>query len=199
MNSDLLISIRNRWTNSFLLLTIGILILISLAGCNPLANTNPAFVSNMVVLAGELDHAAIVSAGESNRSSDPSGLAETIDVLIRYAVVASICILRKQVWTTLEILHRMRTILMYLFARTHGGERGYQFFDKNAPQNLKEQLAATLPSGESDSLRFCFVRLLDIIEANLSSVTDGNVRLKDVHRHVLRSVRQRMSLNHSNN
>jgi predicted nucleotidyltransferase len=160
---------------------------------HPLANTSPAIVRNMMVLTGKLDHAAIASAGEANRHSAPSELTEVIDVLIRYAVVASICIQRKQVWTTLEVLQRMRTILMNLFARTHGGERGYQFFDNNAPQDLHEQLAATLSLGDAVSLRACLARLLDIVEDNLSSVADSNVRLTDAHRLVLRGVRHWIS------
>jgi predicted nucleotidyltransferase len=161
---------------------------------HPLAHTSPDIVRNMMVLSGELDNAVIASVGEANRRSDPSELTKAIDVLIRYAVVASICIQRKQVWTTLEILQRMRTILMNIFARTHGAERGYQFFDKNAPQDLQDKMAATLSLGHVASLRACFIRLLDIIEDNLSSVADGDVRLTDAHRLVLKAVRRRICL-----
>jgi hypothetical protein len=157
-----------------------------------LTHTKPAILPSMMVLAGRLDHETIVSAGEANRHSTPSELTETIDVLVRYAVVASICLQRMQIWTTFEVLHRIRTILMNLFARTHGAERAYQFFDKNAPQDLHDQLAATIPLGDLPSLRACLARLLDIIEDNLSSVTDGSVRLKDAHCLVLRGVRQRI-------
>jgi hypothetical protein len=52
-------------------------------------------VRNMVVLAGGLGHIVIASAGEANHRTGPFELTEEIDVLIRYAVVASICMLRK--------------------------------------------------------------------------------------------------------
>lgn len=160
---------------------------------HPLAQTSPNIVRNMMVFAGELDHASIARAGERNRDSVPSELAESVDILVRYAVVANTCIQRNQVWTTLEILHRMREILMDLFALTHGGERAYQFFDNNAPQELQAQLGATLPWSDPASLRVCLTRLLDILEENLESVADNNVCLTDAHRLVLGGVRQQIT------
>ena len=160
---------------------------------HPLAQTSPNIVRNMMVLAGTLDHASIARAGERNRDSVPAELDESVDVLVRYAVVANTCIQRDQVWTTLAILHRMREILMDLFALTHGGERAYQFFDDNAPQELQARLGATLPSSETASLRASITRLLDVAEEDLGSVADNKVRLTDAHRLVLRSVRQQIA------
>jgi predicted nucleotidyltransferase len=160
---------------------------------HPLAQTSPNIIRNMMVLAGELDHASIARAGERNRKSIPSELAGLVDVLVRYAVVANTCIQRNQVWTTLEILHRMRELLMDLFACTHGGERAYQFFDDNAPQELQAQLGATLSSSDLTSLRVCFARLLDIAEQGLGLLADNNVRLTDAHRLVLGGVRQQIT------
>lgn len=159
-----------------------------------LAQTSPNIVRNMMVLAGELDHASIVYAGERNRKTIPSELTESVDVLVHYAVVANTCIQRGQVWTTLESLHRMRQILMDLFAWAHGGERAYQFFDDNAPQELRVELGATLSSSDPTSLRACLTKLLDIVDKNLRSVADNKVRLTDGHRLVLGGVRRLITL-----
>jgi hypothetical protein len=40
---------------------------------------------------------------------------------------------------------------MNLFARNHGADQGYLFFDINAPQGLYDQLAATLSLGDPAS------------------------------------------------
>jgi predicted nucleotidyltransferase len=135
----------------------------------------------------------IARAGEENRESAPADLPQSVDVLIRYAVIANMCIQRNQVWSTLEILHRMRRILMDLFTLTHGGERAYQFFDDNAPEELQAQLGVTLSTGNTDSLRASLTRLLNILEWNLGSVTDNQIQLKDAHRIVLSGVREQLS------
>jgi predicted nucleotidyltransferase len=160
---------------------------------HPLARTSPNIVREMMVLAGVLDHASIVRAGEENSESAPADLPQSVDVLIRYAVIANTCIQRNQVWSTLEILHRMRRILMDLFTLSHGGERAYQFFDDNAPEELQAQLGATLSTGDTDSLRASLTRLLDILERNLGSVADNQIRLTDAHRIVLSGVREQLS------
>jgi predicted nucleotidyltransferase len=160
---------------------------------HPLAQTSPNIVRDMMVLAGQLDHASIVRAGEGNRETAPSELTESVDVLVRYAVVANTCIQRSQVWSALEILHRMRGILMYLFALTHGGERAYQFFDDHAPEELQAQLGATLSSNYTDSLRVSLTRLLDILDRDLGSLADSQVRLTDAHRIVLNNVREQIT------
>jgi len=160
---------------------------------HPLAQTSPNIVRSMMVLAGRLDHASIARAGETNRESAPSELTGLVDVLVRYAVVANTCIQRGQVWTTLEILYRMREILMDLFAVTHGGERAYRFFDDNAPHELQAQLGATLSSSDAASLGACLARLLDVLEEDLGSLSDHHVGLTDAHCLVLARVRQQIT------
>jgi hypothetical protein len=80
------------------------------------------------------------------------------------------------------------------FARTHGADLGCQFFDKDAHQELQDQLVA-LSLGDEVSLRACFVRLPDIVGDNLSTIVNGNVRLADAQRVVLRGVHRRINAN----
>ncbi|HKZ86292.1 MAG TPA: hypothetical protein VJ793_21890 [Anaerolineae bacterium] len=75
----------------------------------------------MEVLTGRLDHAAIAAAGEANRNTVQPPLSRLLDACVRYAAVASVCLQRGQIWSAVEVLHRMRGILMELFARAHGG------------------------------------------------------------------------------
>lgn len=157
---------------------------------HPLAQTSPAIIDHMRVLTGRLDPPAIVSAGEANRVGTHGRLNQSLDMLVRYAVVANICLQRQQVWTTHEILGRMRGLLMDLFAYTHGGKRAYQFFDHHAPLELRARLGRTLPASDMASLRQSYLRLLDLLEEGLESITNGNLHLTDAHRVVLGKVRE---------
>lgn len=157
---------------------------------HPLRLTSPNIVENMRVLAGKLDHASIVEAGKGNREAETTSLSESVDVLVRYAVVANTCIQRNQVWTTLDILHRMRSMLMEVFAHSHGGERGYQFFDNNAPDMLLDKLGATLSTTHLPSLCRSLIALIEILEADLGLASGNQVRLTDAHRVVLDGVRR---------
>ena len=160
---------------------------------HPLAQTSPNIVRHMMVLAGKLDTASIARAGETNRGSVSSNTEELLDVLVRYAVVASTCIQRNQVWTTVAILHRMHQVLMDVFAVTHGAERAYGFFDDNAPPALQARLGATLPSSDKASLARCLIGLLEIIDEDLGPISRDTVRLTEAHRLLLAAVRQQIT------
>jgi predicted nucleotidyltransferase len=154
--------------------------------------TSPNIVGDMTVLAGTLRHSAIAEAGTRNLKSDSSDPSEWVDVFVRYAVVANTCIQRNQAWATLDILHRMRIVLMDVFALTHGGERGYQFFDSNAPNVLLTKLAATLAAPTLASMCASLIALIQLVEEDLGLVSDHKVHLTEVHRLVLNGVRREL-------
>ena len=157
---------------------------------HPLAQTNPNIVQSMKVLAGRLDHAAIAAAGEANRHTvHQPPLSQLLDACVRYAAVAGVCLQRGQVWSTVEVLHRMRGILMELFARAHGGERAVQTFETEADEILQARLGTTLPKDDLISLRASLEELLDTIENDLGHLADGQVHLTGAQQAVLNRVR----------
>ena len=89
---------------------------------HPLSTTSPNIVDTLQVLAGRVDHSVIVATGAVNRQSGES-LREVLSRCVRYAAVADIAIQRHRLWEAVEVLHRMRTLLMELYALTHGGRR----------------------------------------------------------------------------
>lgn len=155
---------------------------------HPLADTSPNIVDNMRVLTGRIDHATIVTAGRANQTYSEPSPEQLLDAYVRYAAVANGCLLRNQIWSTIEILHRMRGILMTLFVCTHGGRRAYKDFEPQADKVVQARLGDTLPHYDLDSLRMSLVKLLDILEEDLDYLGNGQVHLTGGHQIVLNRI-----------
>lgn len=158
---------------------------------HPLAHTSPNIVDSLHLLSGRLTAASIVAAGVANRRSTQPPLAQLVDQCVRYAAVVQTCILRERHWLTLELLHRMRSILMEIFSRTHGGLRAHQAFEHQAPWRVQARLGATLPQYELPSLQQALERLLILLEEDLEALSNGQVALTRSHQAVIRQIRQR--------
>lgn len=161
---------------------------------HPLAQTSPNIVSSMVVLAGSLDHAAIAAAGQANRATAEPPIGELLDACVRYAAGAQVYLQRRTLWLSIEILHRMRGLLMEIFTRTHGGGRSPQRFEASASGSLQARLGATLPQPHIASLAASLAALGDLMENDLENLTDGQLHLTDGQKAVLRQVSRRLEL-----
>ena len=73
---------------------------------------------------------------DANRPGSLTPLSQLLDRFVRDAAVANVGCLRHQIWATVEILQRMRSLLMEIFTRTHGGVRGYQTFELLAEPHI---------------------------------------------------------------
>lgn len=155
-----------------------------------LAQTKLAIVESMQVLTGSLDRATIAAAAEANPGSADPPLSQMLDQCVRYAAVANVGLQREHVWYTVEVLHYLRGLLMAIFARTHGGARGYRAFDAEAGKRLQQRLGATLPQYDVASLRAALETVLDIIEHDLGELVGGRLELSHGQRVVLQRVRQ---------
>ena len=157
---------------------------------HPLDQTNPNIVQSMKVLTGHLDPAAIAAAGEANRNSANPPVSQLLDICVRYVAVANVCLQRKRIWLAVEILHRIRGILMQIFANTHEGERAYQAFESSADAGMQARLGATLPQYDLYSLRRSLEKVLYILENDLEYLAARQVHLTNVHEAVLHRIRQ---------
>jgi predicted nucleotidyltransferase len=162
---------------------------------HPLSQTNPNIVDSMLVLAGSLDAKEIIAAGIENRSRDAKPLRQLLDRCIRYAVTANVEFQRRHFWAANEVLHRARTLLMDIYAHSHGGDRGYKFFDINAEKRFQQRLGAALPTFDDHSLRESCKRTLDIIESDLSYLSGGQLDLTTAQKTILDRVRQQIDSN----
>jgi predicted nucleotidyltransferase len=159
---------------------------------HPLAVTHPNIVDTMQVLTGRIDHTVIAAAGSSNRRPRKP-VEETLAECVRDAAVADIALQRHGLWDAVEVLHRLRTVLMELFTLTHGGQRAWQFFQANAEPGLQAQLGRTLPQYSLVSVQASLVRCLDILEHDLGHLTNGQLQLPDAYQKVLQAVRDRQA------
>jgi predicted nucleotidyltransferase len=142
-----------------------------------LAETSPNILDSMWVLVGSLGAAAIVEAGLANRRPVVQELAWLVDRFVYYGVIADICLRREQTWTTVEILHRMRNLLMELYAQSRGAPRAYKYFDIHASVKIKQRIQNTLHVGDLSSLHETLFSLMDIVEADLAELSNNCVEL----------------------
>jgi predicted nucleotidyltransferase len=159
---------------------------------HPLAATHPNIVESLQVLTGRLDHAAIAAAGSANRRPRKP-VEETLAECVRYAAVADIALQRRKLWEAVEVLHRMRTLLMELYTLTHGGQRPVQFFQATAEAELQAELGHTFPQYSLGSVQASLERCLDILDHDLGHFTSEKIQLPDAYRKVLRAVRARQA------
>lgn len=158
-----------------------------------LADTSPAIVASMRVLTGELDDATIAAAGLANQSRSATSPEQLLDACVRYAAVANVYIQRGSIWLAVEILHRLRTLLMQIFTLCHGYERPFHAFASKASAALQARLGATLPSYDISSLRMSLEAILDMLQDDLDALSAGRQHLSQSQQVVLAGVRQQLA------
>jgi predicted nucleotidyltransferase len=159
---------------------------------HPLATTHPNIVDTLQVLTGRIDHHAIVTAGSANRRPRQP-IEVTLAECVRYVAVADIALQRHRLWDAVEVLHRLRTLLMGLYTLTHGGQRPWHFFQATADPDLQTQLAHTLPQYSLVSVQGSLARCVDMMEHDLGHLTNGEIQLSDAQGNVLKAVRARQA------
>jgi len=164
---------------------------------HPLAVTSPNIVETLQVLwarddgAGALDSDAIRAAGRAQALTPQPTPDELIARCIRYALEVDVSLRRGRLWLAIELLHRLRTLLMEMFARTHGGSRTQQTFEAQASAALQARLGATLPVYAPDSIHAALDHALDVLERDLDDLSAGQARLTDAQRAIVRQLRAR--------
>ena len=158
-----------------------------------LQTTSPNIVSSMRVLSGQVDGEIIKMAGSANQQVKDRPLTRLLDMCVRYAVVTDVALQRRQLWGAIETEHRMRNLLMELYAQAHGGIRPLQFFEAEASASLQTRLDATLPQYQMVSAQKALSAFLDILEHDLDLFTDGQIQLTKAHREILKRVRMRQA------
>jgi predicted nucleotidyltransferase len=154
-----------------------------------LDQTSPNIVDSMLLLAGSLDNETIAAAGLANRKPTAADAGLIVDRFLYFGVIAWVCLQRGQAWTTLEALHRMRSLLMELYARTHDAARAYKMFDDQAGRDLQSRLGATQCRDDPASMRQALFSLLDMLEQDLDRLGNGRVRITQEQAVILEKVR----------
>jgi len=164
---------------------------------HPLAQTSPNIVESLHLLTGSLSAATIAAAGAANSRKTRSPIDQSIDQYLRYAAVAQVCLLRERHWLTIDLLHRMRGLLMEIFSHIHRGIRAHQTFEEDASQRLQARLGATLPQYDLASLRHSLEQLLVFLEEESETLSNGQTTLTSSQQMVIHQIRQRFMSNES--
>jgi predicted nucleotidyltransferase len=158
-----------------------------------LETTNWKIVDSLVLLTGSLDLATIVAAGNRNRPMTMSQIPSTLlDRYLRYALGVSVQIRRHHLWNAIDLLHRMRDLLMQIYAETHGYSRPVHAFQQHAAPILQSSLATMLPYYELKSVCLALHQALTIVETDLSTLSNGQLSMSDAHHKLVREIRQRI-------
>ena len=131
---------------------------------HPLSATHPNIVESLRVLMGRIDHATIVAAGSANRQPTGQSLKQLLDRCVRNAAIADVAVQRQDVWGAIEMLHRIRGVLMELYARSRGSQRPAQVFQADADPQLQARLGRTLPQYDLVSLKESLGHCIEILE-----------------------------------
>lgn len=160
---------------------------------HPLSTTSPNIVDSFQLLMGHIDRAVIEAAGLANRHGDDEPLTRLLDRCIRYVLQVDIALQRRQIWSAVELLHRIRGLLMTLFTQSHHGQRTYHFFQAEADSELQARLGATLPRYELDAVHESLRQVMDILYHDLEWLTEGQVKLTEVQVELLRRIALRQT------
>jgi predicted nucleotidyltransferase len=156
---------------------------------HPLATTKPAILDSMRVLSGSLDPAVIRLAGLANCQSQERPLEAILEEVVYYAAVSDVYVQRSNLWMCDEVFHRLRTLLMELYARTHSGGLALRTFTREAPDSLQTLLAKTLPQAAPGSLRDVQQVFVDILEKDLPALTANQLTLTEAQHTVVKKLR----------
>jgi len=160
---------------------------------HPLSSTSPDIVDSLLLLFGRIDRSAIQTAGLGNRKPDAEPLCRELDRCVRYALEVDSALQRGYRWSAIELLHYVRGTMMELFTRSHQGERAYQFFQKEADQDMQVRLGGTLPCYDLKSIQESLTQFMVMLENDLDKLTNGQVGLTGLHAELLDRIRSRQA------
>lgn len=155
---------------------------------HPLATTKPAILATMHLLTGDLSPDQIRVAGEANQKSARIDISVMISQCVRYCLEVRNAISRGKLWMALELLHRIRGLLMQIFTVTHGGERAIQFFEAQAGAELQERLMRMVPTAEPAAITAALDEAVHLLLHDLATLSDGQYPLSPEQRMILQAI-----------
>lgn len=161
---------------------------------HPLAATSPNIVESVRMLSGRISIDTIKAAGHANLRPRSGAAADPLDRFARLALAVDRELQRRHVWIALALLDQMRTLLIEMFARAHGGGRAYNVFQASASVALRDQLGATLVQPKLVSAQTALLRVFEIVEQRRVQqelgIADG---LSRAQRAIIAEIRQRQA------
>ena len=137
-----------------------------------LSDTKPAILDTMSLVSGTLSLDEIRASANYDYVSEKEDTAVIVNAYIRYTLELHNAIMRQRVWMAMEMLHRIRGLLMLLFAMSHDEIRTIHFFDANATPQMQEILSSLSAQPSLESLKAAFCKAVVVIENHLDAFDD---------------------------
>jgi hypothetical protein len=111
---------------------------------------------------------------------------------VRATLYGAKALARGRRWEALAALEEIRERLMIVAAQAAGAERPLQGFERGAPESLQAELARTLATWETASIRAALLATCDLLATRLGAFTAGLAQLTDGERATLAAARERI-------
>lgn len=155
-----------------------------------LYDTKPAILDSMQRLHGTVSLDEIRASANWRYRSDPEEPEAILNQCIRYTLELHNAIKRQRYWMAVEMLHRIRGLLMTLYAVSHGADRAMQHFEAHASPDVQHRLMQIVPAANLDALRDAPRLVLALLNDHLDAFSKGQARLTDAQRAILHQISQ---------
>ena len=155
-----------------------------------LSDTKPAILETMRSIFGSLSLDDIrASANEAHvpKQKEP---ADIVNQYIRYTLGLHHAIMRQRVWMSMELLHRMRGLLMQLYAITYHAVRPIHVFDLQADAELQKLLRGLSVQADLNLIETTFDFAISILENHLDAFCDGAYQLSSTQIKFIEQLKQ---------
>jgi len=159
--------------------------------------TPPYVLAGCAVLCGSLSIDELLAAGRANTQPAPP-LDQEIHRALWLALDVDIKLQRRQFWSAVRTIGKIRDALMGVFVTCRGGRRTDQGFEAEASAAWKAKFGATLPQYRADSPSASIRSLADALDAllwmmehDLDELSLGKIRLGPGELEAIRHLRAR--------
>ncbi len=155
--------------------------------------TSSNIVDSMLPLNGSIDEETIRAAGLANRQAAAKGLGILCGHGLRALAEADVALQRHRLWFAVEQLNRARAALVELYGVANGATRSLHYLQDRADEQFPADLASTLPAYNLASAQQALLHLIDLVEHELGTITDGRLTLTDAQREMLQCIKARQA------
>lgn len=159
---------------------------------HPLRATSPNIIASMRALWGRIPEESIRAAGLATARTDTTNTEAEVALAVRATLYGAKALARGRRWDALAALEEIRERLMIVAAQAAGAERPLQGFERGAPESLQAELARTLATWETASIRAALLAAYDLLATRLGAFTAGLAQLTDGERATLAAARERI-------
>ena len=155
-----------------------------------LSDTKPAILDTMHLLSGSLSLDQIRAGVNYAYQAEPQELGDIVNAYLRYMLAVHNAIIRQNVWMAVEMLYRIRALLMLMYALDHEAERPLHFFDAHAPAELQALLSSLTPPPTLTAVADTLPIAISVLENNLAHFSKNPYHLTANQRQILDKLKQ---------